>query len=413
MTNWTPTWRISINGTQTSAAYILSDLNITNGRTTIFDQAQASYCSFNIIVLNSEDITIDINDTISVELLNSSATYIQIFGGTVSDIAITVAQVGTSAITQQVSVRALGDLSKMSRAVSTSVLASNYDGYQFTELVGALGTTWATAPVYTWATYVPITDTWASYFSTGTIDIPGQYMQAARASSLSNTYSTGSTIAVSGLGYMYEDGAGKICYGDSLHRLNDLQANGYIELDANQVLGQGLRTHSGSGDVRNSITVLYGAGSASSTSTTDTTSIALYGLLGYTVSGTCLNLADAQNQATFYKQILSYPAYNLDSITYPLGSPEITDALRNKLIDIYMGAPISVANLPANMGSPYLGFCEGFTFRASFNDCNLTLNLSPLLNSISAVQWQDVSVTEAYNTLSPTLDYAHAIQSVA
>lgn len=412
MSNWTPTWRIKINGT-VSTNYILANLTVSNGRPNIFQQAQASYCNFSILLLDGSDVFVNVNDAISIEVTNSSATYVQIFGGTVSDIVLTVSQVGNSAVTQEVRVTALGNISKLQRALTTGVLAAANDGTQMAQLLGYVGLTWAEAPVYTWATYVPASQTWGDVSYYGVIDTPGNYAQAARASNEQSAYSIASAIATSGLGYLYEDSTGLVCYADSTHRVNYLAANGYIELSANDALGRGLQTKQTSGDVRNKITVGYGAGSTLSTSTQDSTSINLYGSNGYTVSTTCANLVDAQFQANFYLSILGYPSISFDSINFALGNPELTDSDRDALIGIFMGAPVRISDLPANMGSPFLGFVEGFTFQASYNDLSLKLNLSPLANSISAVQWQDVSAAESYNTLSPTLDYAHAISSVA
>lgn len=411
MTIYTPAWRIKVNSSVISD-YILANLTITNGRPNIFQQAQASYCNFSIVLLDGADVLINLNDTISIEVTNSSATYVQIFGGTVSDIVLTVAQVGTSAVTQEVKVTALGNLSKLQRSLSLGVLSAANDGTQMLALLQDVSLTWAEAPVYTWATYVPVTQTWEDIVIYGAIDTPGDYAQAARASSEQNVYSTAATIATSGLGFLFENSAGKVGYGDSTHRSDYLAANGYLTFSANDALGQGLQTRQSSGDIRNQITVNYGAGSTLATSTSDASSINSYGSNGYTVSTTLANLADANTQAAFYLAILAYPAINFNAITFALGNPDIDDADRNSLIAVFMGAPIKITDIPANMGSPFLGFIEGFTFSASYNDLTLSLNLSPLEFSISAVQWQDVSVAEAWNTLSPTLDYANAITTV-
>lgn len=411
MTIYTPAWRIKVNNSVVSD-YILANLTVTNGRPNIFQQAQASYCNFSIILLDGADALINLNDTISIEVTNSSAAYVQIFGGTVSDIVLTVAQVGTSAVTQEVRVTALGNLSKLQRSLSLGVLSAANDGTQMLALLQDVSLTWAEAPVYTWATYVPVTQTWGDIVIYGNIDTPGDYAQAARASNEQNIYTTAATIATSGLGFLFENSAGKVGYGDSTHRSDYLAANGYLTFSANDALGQGLQTRQSSGDIRNQITVNYGAGSTLATSTSDASSINSYGANGYTISTTLANLADANTQAAFYLAILAYPAINFNAITFALGNPDIDDTDRNSLIAVFMGAPIKITDIPANMGSPFLGFIEGFTFTASYNDLNLSLNLSPLEFSISAVQWQDVSVAEAWNTLSPTLDYANAITTV-
>jgi len=386
---------------------------MTSGRTTIWQQPQASYCNFTIILLDESDPNININDTISIELQNSSATYIQIFGGAVSDVTLTVSQVGTSAVTQELRIVAYGGLANLQRQLTNGLLSSDYDGYQIQQALNAYGNFAYSSPLanISWADF-PGSQTYGLTTGYGTIDVPGDYLQVQRTINPQNVYSIASTVANSGMGNIYEDATGKVCYADSTRRVDYLAANGYIDLTANDAIGQGLQTKMSFGDVRNSITVGYGVGTAFSTSTSDATSIALYGQNGYTVNTTLSLLADAQQQAAFFLKYFANPVPNFNSIRFGLGNPDITDVRRNKLISIFFGAPVRIDNLPSNMATPFLGFVEGFTFQASYNDVSLTLNVSALAYSLRAIQWQQVSVLEAYNTLSPTLDYAHAITSV-
>jgi hypothetical protein len=75
-----------------------------------------------------------------------------------------------------------------------------------------------------------------------------------------------------------------------------------------------------------------------------------------------------------------------------------------------MGMPVSITDLPLNMSAgTYLGFVEGFTFRAAYNEVSISLNLSPLAFSLQAMQWQDVSIAETWNTISGSLNWEHAL----
>ena len=139
-------------------------------------------------------------------------------------------------------------------------------------------------------------------------------------------------------------------------------------------------------------------------------SVGLYGQLAQIFTTTVKHQADAQDQADFYLELRAFPQFNFDSITYQLTNPEIDDADRDALIAVFMGMPVSIADLPLNMSSgTYLGFVEGFTFRAAYNEVSISLNLSPLAFSLQAMQWQDVSGAEAWNTISGTLDWEHAL----
>jgi hypothetical protein len=110
-------------------------------------------------------------------------------------------------------------------------------------------------------------------------------------------------------------------------------------------------------------------------------------------------------------ELRAFPQFNLDSITYQLTNPEIDNADRDALISVFMGMPVSIADLPLNMSSgTYLGFVEGFTFRAAYNEVSISLNLSPLAFSLQAMRWDDVPMVEQWQTIIPTLDWEHATQ---
>ena len=74
-----------------------------------------------------------------------------------------------------------------------------------------------------------------------------------------------------------------------------------------------------------------------------------------------------------------------------------------------MGQPIALNDLPPNMSAGvFQGYVEGFTFRASFNELSVTLLMSPLAYSVQAMRWNDVPINEAWNTVSPTLEWQYA-----
>jgi hypothetical protein len=270
---------------------------------------------------------------------------------------------------------------------------------------------WQEVPAaLTWATYSPTT-TWANAQNSGLgeIDRPGNYELAARSSSRTDVYSLVSALATSGLGYIYENAQGQIGYADSTHRTNYLAANGYVELTANHALAPGLSIQQRAGDVRNSITLKYDATSSSEKSASDTASIGLYGELAQIISTTLHNAADAQDQADFYLTLRAYPRFNFNNITFELTNPELDDADRDDLIGVFMGMPVEIADLPLNMNSgDYLGFVEGWTFSARYNQISISLILSPISFSLQAMRWNDVPVVEKWNTVNPTLDWINA-----
>ena len=232
---------------------------------------------------------------------------------------------------------------------------------------------------------------------------------AARSSSVIDVYSLVSGLATSGLGQLYEDAQGRISYADSTHRSQYLSANGYVDLDANQANGKNLQIRTRSGDVRNSITLKYGANSNNQVTDSDPASIALYGNLSQIINTTLHNQADANIQAAFYLELRAYPNAQFNQFAFDLTNPEIDDSDRDALINTFMGQPLRVSNLPLNMNSgEFLGFVEGWTFSAAYNELSLTMNVSPLAFSLQAFRWENVPIVEQWQDVSATLDWANA-----
>ena len=412
MSNWSPVWSVTIGGIDYTNI-TLSNLSITSGRTDFYVQPAAGYCAVEIINLDENTtIAADLNDQIAIQVKDSTGTFVPIFGGYVTDISQTVRSAGSVMITQSFKIIAMGALAKLAKILVDGVLPKEYDGDQIYDILEPLlFNTWdEVPPALTWATYNPTT-TWANAENSGLgeIDRPGDYELAARSSSRATVLNIVSGLATSGLGYLYENGQGQICYADSTHRSQYLAANGYSDLSANDALANGISVARRTGDLRNSVTVKYGATSASEESASDATSIATYGQQGYIVTTTLHNSADALSQANFYLDLRAYPSDIFKTLTYELTNPEIGDVDRDDLLGIFMGLPVNIVDLPNNMISgTFQGFVEGWTFSASYNRLSLTINLSPVAYSLQAMKWSDVPVTETWNTIIPTLTWENA-----
>ena len=413
MTQWNPVWLVEIDGVEYTDA-VLANLTIRSGRTNIYEQAQAGYVNLQLLDVNQAEIPVSINSTIGVSIKDTSGTFVAIFGGNVVDIGLEVRDVGSTMFTQTYSITALGALARLPKVIYTDALARDFDGDQIFEVLqSVLFGSWASVPgALTWATYNPTT-TWANAQNTGLgeIDRPGNYDLAARGSGQDSidVYSLVSALATSGLGYLYEDAQGRINYADSTHRTNYLAANGYVDLDANQARAAGLRIQTRVGDVRNAITIKYGTTSQHDVSDSDPASIALYGNLAQIITTTLHDAADANAQAAFYLSLRANPQPIFSEISFDLTNPEIDNADRDALINIFMGEAININNLPANMNSGnFQGFVEGWSFQASYNQLSVTLLLSPQAYSTQAMRWNDVPITETWASVSPTLDWANA-----
>jgi hypothetical protein len=203
-------------------------------------------------------------------------------------------------------------------------------------------------------------------------------------------------------------------YADSTHRQDYLAANGYTELDANSAYAAGLRSLTQSGDIRNDITLNYGAGFGSQKTASDATSIATFGKYAESIDTVIHGAGDAQLVADRRLALKAYPRAKFDAITFPLGNNEIDNADRDALIGVFMGQPVKIVNLPNNISDgTFEGYVEGFTFRAGYNRVDLTINATPIEFSQVAVRWDQVSGSEAWNTLSAILTWNNAIGAVA
>jgi hypothetical protein len=416
MTAWTPTYKVLVNSQEITDVTI-ANLTITSGRTDIYAQPIAGYCQLQLMNLDNSSYSFNVGTEITVQVTDSSGDYVSIFGGYISDFTIAVNRAGSIGFTTMATITALGALSKLPKIIDPGVLASDFDGDQiYTLLSQYLLGQWNEVPAdLTWDTYNP-TEIWANAVNIGLgdIDQPGDYEMIARTSSSTDLYSLCADIANSAFGYLYEDANGNIGYADSTHRQDYLTANGYTTLDANHANGLGLASTTRAGDLRNFYTINYGTSGASTYTAQDTDSQSTYGVYAESVISRIKNASDAANLAERYVDLRSLPYAKFQGITFTLGNPEIDDADRDALINIFMGKPVWIQNLPGNISDgSFQGYVEGWTFRASLNNLSVTFNATPINFSQVTVKWEQVNASETWNTLSPTLTWINATGVVA
>jgi hypothetical protein len=405
MSVWTPEWQISVNGGGDYTNLTLSTVSITSGRTDIYSQPRAGYCYVEILNLDESPIEIDVNDNVLIKIKDSTGTFVNLFGGDVTDIQVQVLNSSYTQTNQVIRVTALGALSKLPVSLTEGVLSKDFDGDQiYTILEDLLLNNWnEVAPAVTWAAYDP-TQTWATAENVGLgeIDRPGDYELTARSAATTDIYSLVSALANSGLGYIYEDASGRIGYADSTHRAQYLAANGYTQISATTAFAAGISTIKRIADVRNKVTIQYKNSQEESAS--DTGSIGIYGQQAHVISTTLENQVDAEFQAEFYLGLRAYPQAQFQAITFTLGNGNIDDSDRDALLNVFMGLPLDITDLPPNiLLGRFQGFVEGWTFTAGYNRLDITLNLSPTAFSLQSMKWENVSVAESWNTLSSTL----------
>ena len=411
MTVWTPDWKLTVAGTEYTNLTI-SDITHQAGRTDIYTQPNPSYLQCTVLALAGQTIDFNINDSLSLQVKNSAGTYVNLFGGDITDITVSVGATGSIATVVEYTILAMGSLVKLAKEIYNGTISQDEDGDQIYALLSsALLGAWNDVPAAsTWAGY-SATETWATAFNIGLgeIDQPGLYTMENRAASPDTIYNIASQIANSAFGYIYEDSEGNIGYADADHRQTYLIANGYVDLSANHALGSGLRTTTKAADIRNDIFINYGNNFGSQETATSASSIALYGYKSESINSVIHSAVDAQEVADRYISLRAFPQPIFDSITFPITNPEIDDSDRDNLLNIFMGLPLNIQNLPIQINSgEFSGYVEGWRWSTRFNELFLTINLSPVSFSQVAMRWNTVPIVETWQTIDPTLTWEYA-----
>jgi len=411
MTAWSPDWKLTVAGVDYTDIAI-SDIQHQAGRTDIYQQPNPSYLQITFVALNAQTLPFDINDSLSLQVKNSAGTYVNVFGGDITDLTVSVGATGSIATVIQYTVLAMGSLVKLAKELYSGTIAQDEDGNQIYDLLSSvlLGS-WNDVPAATtWSGY-DATETWANALNLGLgeIDQPGLYTMENRAAETDTIFNIAQLIANSAFGYLYEDNEGNIGYADADHRQTYLIANGYVDLDANHALGQGLSTITRSGDIRNDIYINYGNNFGSQETATSATSITTYGYKAESIQSVLHSAVDAQAVADRYIAQRAFPQPAFQSITFPITNPEIDDSDRDNLLGVFMGQPLNIQNLPAQIsGGEFEGYVEGWSWSTRFNELFLTINLSPVAYSQFSMRWNTVPIVETWQTIDPTLTWEYA-----
>ena len=273
----------------------------------IYSQSTAGYAAFTILNFDASPVTINLNDQVTIKVKDSTGTFVNVFGGYVTDIDLEVTQAGTGGLVQNLKVIALGALSKLPKTLTDGVLTVALDGEQIYSILSPLlFNQWNEVPAATtWAGYTPTTD-WTNAENSGLGEIDtGNYELHSRSSSVTDVYSLVAALANSGLGYLYEENQGRICYADSTHRNTELAASGYTSVSGNTALASGIKTALKSGDIRNNVTITYKNNQTKTA--TNAESVAVYGYQAQSITTSLEHGTDAQDQADFYLGIRAFP----------------------------------------------------------------------------------------------------------
>ena len=406
---WVPDWRITVGD---DVYTTVTSVSFASGRLDIDRQPTAGYCQVEIINTTGAAFTINVTEAITIEVKNSTGTYITLFGGEVSDFNIGVRSPDESGYVTTGKILGIGSLAKLTKAVYNTALSEGLDGAQIAAILNAaLTLSWAeVTPTVTWATY-PATTTWNNAESyIGTIDAGFYTMIALAASASAKSQTLADQIANSALGQISEGKDGNVNYDDADHRSNYLAANGYTSLDGGYATPTSIQSTTQIARIRNSLIYRYATGYGSTYSDFNADSIAAYGLFEKSSDSNIKNLADITDIATRELRLRSTAKGSLGAITFRLDNPNMPSAMLDSLIGVFFGMPVLLSNLPSNLlGGTFEGFVENVALRATPSFTEITLYISATEFSLSTTQWETVlPSTITWATTNATLIWNNA-----
>jgi len=407
---WLPEWRVTVGD---DVYTTVTSVSFASGRLDIDRQATAGYCRVEIINTDNSPFTINVTEPITLELKNGSGTYVTVFGGEVSDFNIGVRSPEESGYITTGTILGIGSLARLTKAIFNTALAEGLDGAQISAILGAaLNLTWAeVTPTVTWATY-PATQTWLDAESyIGEIDSGFYTMISLAANASAKSQTLADQIATSALGQLYEEKDGDVSYADADHRSNYLAANGFTNIDGAYATPTSIQSTTQTARIRNSLIYRYATGYASTYSTSDSDSIAAYGLFERSFDSNVKNLADITNIAARELALRKNPRSSLGAITFRLDNPDIPTAMLDSLIGVFFGQPMLINNLPSNLlGGQFDGFVENVALRATPSFTEMTLYISATDFSLSTTQWETVlPASLIWTGVNGTLTWTNAI----
>ena len=391
--SWLPEWRVTVGDDVYTS---VTSVSFASGRLDIDRQCTAGYCQVEIINTTGAEFTINVTEPITLELKNSSGTYVTVFGGEVSDFNIGVRSPEESGYITTGKILGIGSLARLTKAVYNTALAEGLDGAQIAAILGAaLNLSWAeVTPTVTWDTYPP-TQTWLDAESyIGTIDSGFYTMISLAANATAKSQTLADQIASSALGQLYEEKDGDVSYNDADHRSQYLAANGFTNLNGAYATPTSIQSTTQTARIRNSLIYRYSTGYASTYSTSDTDSIASYGLFERSFESNIKNLADITLIGNRELALRKNPRGSLGAITFRLDNPDIPSAMLDNLIGVFFGQPVLITNLPSTLlGGQFDGFVENVALRATPSFTEITLYISATDFSLSTTQWETVLPT--------------------
>ena len=410
---WSPNATVSINGTPVTA-FTLEGVQISMGRDDVQQQSSAGFATIDFLNLPYTDV--EIFDEVSITLENFAGADTTIFTGTVTDVSVSVLDAGTTNtfITQ---ISASGGLSRLAAKEANIVgYSEQKDGDRIVSVItDTFGLKWnEIPPTQIWDDYT--TETWNDLLGVdiSDIDTPGTYdlFDSTGDPGAINALSYVQIVADSGSGFIFETTTGGIGYQDQDHRADYVTANGFINIGKNFILADGINVTTSRNEIINDAIVTYGDPTASF-ETEELDSISLYGRVTTSIDTFLKTLTDAETLADRIVLLNAYPQPVIQGIKIQIDAPTMTQPLLDALVGVFFGLPVSVTDFPALLfPGQFFGYVEGWEWDIDRFTATLTLNVSDFTFSAVPVAWQDVFVSEIWDTIDPALQWQDALLGV-
>lgn len=363
---WNPICKVFVEGVEYSAD-TLADVSINYGKADITDAFRASYATVSM-VSDGAGFNFDLNQRVQIKFQNSLAVDKTIFTGRILDIKVEM--LGADWV--QTTLSLLSPVARLGRRqVDVSGYPHAQDGETIEAILTAAGNvTWDEAGG-TWASQDPAA-TWNLYEGLfASIDVGDFELHPPSITGYVTNFI--GICELSGLGHLWEDTNGLVNYQDSTARQDYVTTNGYETVAADDVLFGGLTSELSTAFTANDVQVSTSHGVLVEDS--DALSIQAHGRIYESFETWLHSNSEAELWAETYLDRYAYPQPIMSSFSLPLS--QVSTALRDTLIEVWAGMPVSITGLPAALGSnPYQGFVEGYQWRIQTGEAFITLNVS-------------------------------------
>lgn len=377
--SWNPEATVTIGGTDYTGKS-LNGVSINYGRSNVWEQSRSSFATIELINLSDTVETFNLNDEVIIKVQNSSGIDKTVFTGNLSDITNLSAFSSTNAKVSIHRISALGPFAKMSRAITSGGWPKEYDDARMNRIFTAAG--------------IPV----------DVVDTPGIYEFTSINHTAQDCYSLAAYYATMAFGYIYETTFGEVGFANESRRTNEADTNGYFLIPSGSILTAGVTSNKTFTDVANDIRLEYKANAVKTG--TNSTSISNYGNRAMDIITELEQPSQAQNQLDRYLALRAIPRTSLSQFTVQLDTTALSTSQRNTLIELYMGKPIQIQNLPAAIyNGTYKGFVEGWNLTINRSQASLTINSTEAAYSLVPERWQDVLATTKWSDVGAAIQW--------